>query len=521
MVAPNHQPPDKLDAFLAELLADQQQLQTPVARASAIMDVQPEAFRGDRFRDLIPLSAPKPGEQYAFEVDLDACSGCKACVAGCHSLNGLDEEETWRDVGVVLAASSPSSISHLPSSISPPYQQTITTACHHCADPGCLNGCPVLAYEKDPVTGIVRHLDDQCIGCSYCVLKCPYDVPKYNERLGIVRKCDMCHQRLGAGEAPACVQACPTHAIRILTVPLESDPRATDTSRFLSAAPDPATTRPTTRYISERETPAQTIAADAGVARVQPAHTPLAVLLVLTQLALGLQLAGLFVTYCVTNSPGIRAGGGAQFLLGAAAVIAAAGLAASVAHLGQPLRAWRIFLGLRRSWLSREAVVMGVWFGALTAAAVTGSERLAVAAVALGVAGVACSAMIYIDTRRKGWSGVGVAAKFAGTVTLGAGLALGPVAALAAVALKLLAERFSLARGPWQTRALRTGALRFAFRLQRLLAATGLFLLAAAAGGETGAWPVAAAFLVAGEIAERILFFRAIDESAMPGPGSP
>ena len=43
---------------------------------------------------------------------------------------------------------------------------------------GCLNGCPVLAYEKDPVTGIVRHLDDQCIGCQYCMLKCPYDVPQ-------------------------------------------------------------------------------------------------------------------------------------------------------------------------------------------------------------------------------------------------------------------------------------------------------------------------------------------------------
>ena len=54
------------------------------------------------YRDLLPLSAPGPGQQYAFEVDLDACSGCKACVAACHSLNGLDEDETWRDVGVLV-----------------------------------------------------------------------------------------------------------------------------------------------------------------------------------------------------------------------------------------------------------------------------------------------------------------------------------------------------------------------------------------------------------------------------------
>ena len=58
-----------------------------------------------------------------------------------------------------------------------PVLQHVTTACHHCLDPACLNACPVDAYEKDPVTGIVRHLDDQCFGCQYCTLACPYDAP--------------------------------------------------------------------------------------------------------------------------------------------------------------------------------------------------------------------------------------------------------------------------------------------------------------------------------------------------------
>src|SRR5688572_1202163 len=197
--------------LLKELLADQQRLATPVARFA---DAHAAGSSGAEvptleaiYRDLIPLSKPKAGEQYAFEVELDSCTGCKACVSACHSLNGLDDTETWRDVGLIVGGD----YRH-------PVQQTVTTACHHCADPACLNGCPVLAYEKDPLTGIVRHLDDQCIGCQYCVLKCPYDVPKYNSRLGIVRKCDMCHSRLAEGEAPACVQACPTHAIRIVTV---------------------------------------------------------------------------------------------------------------------------------------------------------------------------------------------------------------------------------------------------------------------------------------------------------------
>src|SRR5918993_1457956 len=84
-----------------------------------------------------PPSRPLPGEQYAFEVDLDSCTGCKSCVAACHSLNGLDDDETWRDVGMLVG------------DVYVPYQQTVTTACHHCVDPACANGCPVLAYEKD------------------------------------------------------------------------------------------------------------------------------------------------------------------------------------------------------------------------------------------------------------------------------------------------------------------------------------------------------------------------------------
>ena len=138
---------------------------------------------------------------------LDACTGCKACVTACHNLNGLDDDETWRDVGVLFGGT-----------VLEPVQQTITTACHHCVDPACMNGCPVNAYDKNPVTGIVRHLDDQCIGCQYCTWKCPYDVPKYSKKRGIVRKCDMCSSRLAVGEAPACVQACPNEAISITLV---------------------------------------------------------------------------------------------------------------------------------------------------------------------------------------------------------------------------------------------------------------------------------------------------------------
>ncbi len=53
------------------------------------------------YRDLVPLQRPGAGQQYGFEVDLDACTGCKACVTACHNLNGLDAGESWRTVGLV------------------------------------------------------------------------------------------------------------------------------------------------------------------------------------------------------------------------------------------------------------------------------------------------------------------------------------------------------------------------------------------------------------------------------------
>ena len=182
------------------------------------------------YRDLIPLNAPKQGEQYAFEVDLDSCSGCKACVTACHNLNGLDEDEVWRKVGLLSGGSSQL-----------PVIQHVSTACHHCVEPACMEGCPVLAYEKDPITGIVRHLDDQCIGCQYCVLKCPYDVPRYSKKMGIVRKCDMCSSRLAVGEAPACVQACPNEAIRITVVNKEAVSAKAAANLFLPGRPSRAT----------------------------------------------------------------------------------------------------------------------------------------------------------------------------------------------------------------------------------------------------------------------------------------
>jgi len=81
--------------IVERLIASQQEL-TAVEKFSQRYQSVTEPAQESLYKDLIPLSAPSEGEQYSFEIDLDACSGCKACVAACHSLNGLEEGEIWR-----------------------------------------------------------------------------------------------------------------------------------------------------------------------------------------------------------------------------------------------------------------------------------------------------------------------------------------------------------------------------------------------------------------------------------------
>jgi len=516
--------------LIDQLLAEQKTLQTPVAKFSETHHKSAPDL-ADHYRTLIPLTKPGSDEQYAFEVSLDRCTGCKACVSACHSLNGLDDHEVWRDVGILLGGDK-----------APTYQQTITTACHHCEDPGCMNGCPVGAYEKDKDTGIVRHLDDQCIGCSYCILKCPYDVPKYSKKRGIVRKCDMCHQRLAEGEAPACVQACPTEAIRIVNISKDQKPETREKAGgFLSstnhnpqsAIPDFSITRPTTRYIG-REVPESAYAADRAALIPQHAHWPLVLMLALTQAGIGLLLS---------------ARGDLPLTL-AATLIFFAGMAASVFHLGQPLKAWRFFLGLRTSWLSREILAFSLFapiplaltfFAALphfppislladhSALLALGSLITACSAFPLGLIAVFTSVMIYHDTHRSLWRFPLGAARFFGTVASVA--ALGNLIAhpsptaisifAAAVLLKFLPEALFLKNrhsSSWtpdhHSAMLLLGPLRKTLHLRIGFALLAILIAL------IQPW-AALPFLLLAEICERLLFFQAVQAPKMPGSFGP
>ncbi|MGI9242718.1 MAG: DmsC/YnfH family molybdoenzyme membrane anchor subunit [Verrucomicrobiales bacterium] len=455
-------------------LLDQQQSLTAVDRFSQQHESATEPLQAQFYRDLIPLEKPGKGEQYSFQVDLEACSACKACVSACHHLNGLEIYESWRDVGTLLGDDG---------------QKTVTTACHHCAEPACAEGCPVLAYEKDPETGIVRHLDDQCIGCKYCEMKCPYGVPKYSVRLGIVRKCDMCYNRLAADEAPACVQACPNDAIAIKVVETAAVPAS---GSMVPGAYDSSYTKPTTNFVGWEA--GEGLRPAAGE-ELRPAHShlPLVFMLVLTQAAVGISAAAL-----LTGDFGMRL---------TAVALGALGLGASVLHLGQPLKAWRAFLGWRKSWLSREILVFGAWFSALLAFAVSGLPLIGLGALGLGLAGVFCSVMVYVDTRREFWSMPRTGGRFFGTVLLCGASLIGFPWVVLAVLVKLVAELDGMRIDG--SRALVVGPLR-RFAVVRF----GLLL-----GGVACALvspPLALALFIVGELFERVLYFSAVVEPRMP-----
>ncbi len=372
------------------------------------------AAPGRVYSRLLPATAPGPGQQFGFHVDLDRCSGCKACVTACHSLNGLDDGEIWRDVGLLVGGTSEL-----------PVLQHVTSACHHCLDPACLSACPVDAYEKDPATGIVRHFDDQCIGCRYCLFACPYDAPKFNRSKGIVRKCDMCSDRLAAGEAPACVAACPQEAISIQIVDARQVVEDSELNLFLPNAPEPHRTYPATVYEASRPFPRNTRPADYHVIHPEDAHWPLVTMLVLTQLSVGAFLAALlfepaadasaYAAVRALNSVGAL---GFGFLA----------LAISVLHLGRPRYAYRAILGLRHSWLSREIAAFGL-FALLASIYALGNLTLQPAAsgalrglgwgvASAGIAGVLCSVFVYAVTGRSLWNGPATSVRFFLTTVL-------------------------------------------------------------------------------------------------------
>ena len=345
------------------------------------------------FPSLIPSQPLKEGEQYRFHFNMTKCIGCRSCEVACNEQNGNPASIFWRRIGELEGGSYPDTQRHY-----------LSMGCNHCLDAECLRGCPVDAYKKDPITGIVLHSADACIGCQYCVWNCPYSVPQFNPERGVVGKCDMCKGRLDNGLEPACVNACPEAAIEIEIVNKQAW-REDYASAESPGMPPAGHTLSTTRITLPEKSDAVLERVDGGQIHPEHAHLSLVFMTTLMQAVAG----ALFALLLRHQLDAIRLG----ILLG----ITAIALNISTMHLGRPAYAWRALKMWRRSWLSREVLFFTLFFLSLTLATLCAaapllhrsvSAELTTAcdwtAAVLGLAGTVASAYIYLVPARPSWN---------------------------------------------------------------------------------------------------------------------
>jgi formate dehydrogenase iron-sulfur subunit len=459
----------------------------------------------------MPMRAPGPDEQYRFHVDMRKCIGCKCCVVACNEQNGNPAAINWRRVSEIEGGWYPRA-----------ERSYMSIGCHHCLNPTCLQGCPVDAYKKDAATGIVLHSADACIGCQYCTWNCSYGVPQYNPERGVVGKCDMCHGRLGMGQAPACVSACPSGAIQVEIVNITKWRAAAASPAAGTGLPSGDESVSTTRMTMPERLPPNAKPVELVHLKPGDPHWPLVVMTVFTQLSVGA-----FAAIWALQLAGAMTGLGTAALTSLAVAMLALG--ASTLHLGRPIYAYRALKMWRRSWLSREvALFAGFSLIALLYAAAlwmhwTVGAVLGAVTLVLGFGGVTASACIYRVPSRPAWNtpltlvqfnltALTLGPLFVAATGAGSSRWLGVAAAsMAGSQLVVLALKLFRLSGA-DTVELQASSRLLATTLRRPFVARGVLL---ALGGialplftsNSAALWAASVLAIAGEIVGRYLFF--------------
>lgn len=146
--------------------------------------------------------------QLAFYFDQTRCIGCYTCTVACKDWNDVPAgPASWRRVSTIEKGKYPNL-----------FVAFLSSGCYHCAEPPCIEACPVDAISKRDSDGVVVVDRERCLGtdnCNrLCVEACPYDVPQFGaEDNAKMQKCDFCLERWAEGKLPICVGACPTRAM--------------------------------------------------------------------------------------------------------------------------------------------------------------------------------------------------------------------------------------------------------------------------------------------------------------------
>jgi formate dehydrogenase iron-sulfur subunit len=164
-------------------------------------------------------------KQKGFLIDTTKCMGCRGCQVACKQWNELPAEKTKFVSGGPGSYQNPSNMSGKTYTIIKFFEikddkNNLTNwifrkdQCQHCLEPACESACIVSAIKKQP-EGPVTWDGSKCIGCRYCMVACPYNIPKFewDKAVPDIRKCTLCYDRILEGLAPACATTCPTGAI--------------------------------------------------------------------------------------------------------------------------------------------------------------------------------------------------------------------------------------------------------------------------------------------------------------------
>ena len=153
--------------------------------------------------------------------DNTKCIGCRTCEAACNKVNDLPPPDRPFDDLSVLDSKRRTGvkeymvINKYAGSVNVKTDLFSRTGCNHCLEPACASSCFVRAYTKTRL-GAVTYDSSVCVGCRYCMLACPFNIPTFEYDKALtprIRKCTMCYDtRLVKGKLPGCVEACPTES---------------------------------------------------------------------------------------------------------------------------------------------------------------------------------------------------------------------------------------------------------------------------------------------------------------------
>ncbi|MDY0389736.1 formate dehydrogenase subunit beta [Desulfobulbus oligotrophicus] len=168
-------------------------------------------------------TTPSPQARTTLEIakliDISKCIGCKACQVACMEWNDLrDTVGTNRGVydnPADLSAQSWTVMRFAEVEPDPGRLEWLIRkdGCMHCSDPGCLKSCPAPGAIIQYSNGIVDFHQEACVGCGYCIIGCPFNIPRLSATDNKAYKCTLCSDRVAVGREPACAKTCPTGAI--------------------------------------------------------------------------------------------------------------------------------------------------------------------------------------------------------------------------------------------------------------------------------------------------------------------